>query len=112
MAPPSSGGSTVGEILNILEGYPNLGALPREQALHYYLEASRLAYADRGAFVADPGYVSVPLAQLLSDQFAAQRRAKHRRDGGEEPRAGGRSRARSPTPARRPRASARRPTSP
>ena len=75
MAPPSSGGSTVGEILNILEGY-DLGALPREQALHYYLEASRLAYADRGAFVADPGYVSVPLAQLLSDQFAAQRRAK------------------------------------
>jgi gamma-glutamyltranspeptidase/glutathione hydrolase len=76
MAPPSSGGSTVGEILNILEGYPNLGSMPREQALHYYLEASRLAYADRGAFVADPGYVSVPLAQLLSDQFAAQRRAK------------------------------------
>jgi gamma-glutamyltranspeptidase/glutathione hydrolase len=75
MAPPSSGGSTVGEILNILEGY-DLGALPREQALHYYLEASRLAYADRGAFLADPGYISVPLAQLLSDQFAAQRRAK------------------------------------
>jgi gamma-glutamyltranspeptidase / glutathione hydrolase len=76
MAPPSSGGSTVGEILNILEGYRKLGKLPREQALHYYLEASRLAYADRGAFVDDPGYVSVPLAQLLSDQFAAQRRAK------------------------------------
>jgi gamma-glutamyltranspeptidase/glutathione hydrolase len=75
MAPPSSGGSTVGEILNILEGY-DLGALPREQALHYYLEASRLAYADRGAFLADPGYETVPLAQLLSDQFAAQRRAK------------------------------------
>ena len=73
MAPPSSGGSTVGEILNILEGY-DLGGLPREQALHYYLEASRLAYADRGAFLADPGYVSVPLAQLLSDQFATQRR--------------------------------------
>jgi gamma-glutamyltranspeptidase/glutathione hydrolase len=76
MAPPSSGGSTVGEILNILEGYPDLGTMPRERALHLYLEASRLAYADRGAFVADPGYVSVPLAQLLSDQFAAQRRAK------------------------------------
>jgi gamma-glutamyltranspeptidase/glutathione hydrolase len=75
MGPPSSGGSTVGEILNILEGYP-LSTLPREQALHYYLEASRLAYADRGAFLADPGYVSVPLAQLLSDQFAAQRRDK------------------------------------
>ncbi|HEX7298339.1 MAG TPA: gamma-glutamyltransferase [Solirubrobacteraceae bacterium] len=76
MAPPSSGGSTVAEILNILEGYPNYGALPREQALHYFIEASRYAYADRGAFVADPGFVSVPLAGLLSDSFAAERRAK------------------------------------
>jgi gamma-glutamyltranspeptidase / glutathione hydrolase len=76
MAPPSSGGSTVGEILNILEGYPDLGTMLRERALHLYIEASRLAYADRGAFLADPGYVSVPLAQLLSDQFAAQRRAR------------------------------------
>jgi gamma-glutamyltranspeptidase / glutathione hydrolase len=75
MAPPSSGGSTVGEILNILEGY-DLGALPREQALHYYLEASRLAYADRGAYLADPGYMSASLARLLSDEFAAKRRDK------------------------------------
>ncbi len=75
MAPPSSGGSTVGEILNILEGY-DLGALPREQALHYYLEASRLAYADRGAYLADPGYMSASLEKLLSDEFAAKRRAK------------------------------------
>jgi gamma-glutamyltranspeptidase / glutathione hydrolase len=76
MGPPSSGGSTVGEILNILEGYPSYGALPREQALHYFIEASRYAYADRGAFVADPGFVSVPLAGLLSDSFAAERRAQ------------------------------------
>jgi len=75
MAPPSSGGSTVGEILNILEGYP-MSTLDREQALHYFIEASRYAYADRGAFVADPGFVSVPLAKLLSDAFAAQRREK------------------------------------
>jgi gamma-glutamyltranspeptidase/glutathione hydrolase len=75
MAPPSSGGSTVGEILNILEGYP-MSTLAREQALHYFIESSRYAYADRGAFVADPGFVSVPLAKLLSDAFAAQRRAK------------------------------------
>jgi gamma-glutamyltranspeptidase / glutathione hydrolase len=74
MGPPSSGGSTVGEILNILEGYP-MSTLQREQALHYYLEASRYAYADRGAFLGDPGYVSIPLAKLLSDDFAAQRRA-------------------------------------
>src|SRR5512132_3995638 len=52
MGPPSSGGSTVGEILNILEGYP-MATLSREQALHYFIEASRYAYADRGAFVAD-----------------------------------------------------------
>ena len=75
MGPPSSGGSTVGEILNILEGYP-MSSLPREKALHYYLEASRLAYADRGEYLDDPGYVSIPLEQLLSDQYAAQRRAK------------------------------------
>jgi gamma-glutamyltranspeptidase / glutathione hydrolase len=75
MAPPSSGGSTVGEILNILEGYP-MSTLAREQALHYFIEASRYAYADRGAFLADPGFVSVPLAKLLSDAFAAQRRDK------------------------------------
>jgi gamma-glutamyltranspeptidase / glutathione hydrolase len=73
-APPSSGGSTVGEALNILEGYP-LGALPREKAIHRLLEASRFAFADRGAYVADPAYFDVPLAGLLSDGFAATRRA-------------------------------------
>jgi gamma-glutamyltranspeptidase / glutathione hydrolase len=72
MAPPSSGGSTVGEILNILEGW-DLGALPREQALHRYVEASRYSYADRNAWVGDPAYFDVPLAGLLSDSFAAER---------------------------------------
>jgi gamma-glutamyltranspeptidase / glutathione hydrolase len=74
MAPPSSGGSTVGEALNILEGF-DLGHLPREEALHDYLEASRYSYADRGAFVGDPAFYRVPLAGLLSDSFAAERRA-------------------------------------
>jgi gamma-glutamyltranspeptidase / glutathione hydrolase len=74
MGPPSSGGSTVGEALNILEGW-DLGALPREQALHYYLEASRFSFADRGAYLADPAYFDVPLEGLLSDSFAAERRA-------------------------------------
>jgi gamma-glutamyltranspeptidase / glutathione hydrolase len=74
MAPPSSGGSTVGEILNILEGY-RLGSLPRERALHLYLEASRYAFADRNAWVGDPAFFDVPLAGLLSDSFAAERRA-------------------------------------
>jgi len=73
MAPPSSGGSTEGEILNILNGYP-LGSESRVEAVFHYLEASRLAYADRNAYVGDPNYVHVPLAGLLSPAFADTRR--------------------------------------
>ena len=73
MAPPSSGGSTEGEILNILSGY-SLGSEPRVQALFQYLEASRLAYADRNAYVGDPDFVNVPLSGLLDPAFAAERR--------------------------------------
>ena len=61
MGPPSSGGSTVGEALNILEGY-DLSAADRTQALHLFLEASRLSYADRSAYIADPEFFDVPLA--------------------------------------------------
>jgi gamma-glutamyltranspeptidase/glutathione hydrolase len=73
MGPPSSGGSTVGEALNILEGMP--APADREQALHRFLEASRHAFADRNAFLADEDFVDVPLRGLLSDGFAATRRA-------------------------------------
>ena len=75
MAPPSSGGSTIGEALNIMEGFPRTEA--RTDKLHQYLQASKLAYADRGKYVGDPAYVkpSVPLRGLLSDGFAAERRA-------------------------------------
>ncbi|MFC7386249.1 gamma-glutamyltransferase [Sphaerisporangium rhizosphaerae] len=66
MAPPSSGGSTVGEALKILQALPKVG-------LHEYLEASRLAFADRNKFVGDPAYVDVPLKELLSDGFAKER---------------------------------------
>ncbi len=74
MGPPSSGGTTVGEILNILEGYRPVGA-DRTQALHRYLEASRYAFADRGLYLGDPEFVDVPVRCLLSDRFAAKRRA-------------------------------------
>ena len=74
MGPPSSGGSTVGEALNILEGYP-MATLDRGDALHYYLEASRFSFADRGEYLGDPAYVDVPLEGLLSDGFAAERRS-------------------------------------
>ena len=72
MAPPSSSGTTVGEALNILSHY-NLSAEPRATALFHYLEASRLSYADRDAYVGDPRYVSVPTRELLSPAFAATR---------------------------------------
>jgi len=72
MAPSSSGGTTVGEALNILERY-DLSAMTPEQALHHYLEASALAYADRGKYVGDPAFVDVPTKRLLDDRFAAER---------------------------------------
>jgi gamma-glutamyltranspeptidase / glutathione hydrolase len=74
MGPPSSGGSTDGEALNILEGLP-LSPADRTRSLHFYLEASRYAFADRNAYLADPAYFDVPLDCLLSDRFAAERRA-------------------------------------
>jgi gamma-glutamyltranspeptidase / glutathione hydrolase len=74
MGPPSSGGSTVGEALNILEGYKKLAA-DRVRALHLMLEASRFTFADRNAYLADPDFFDVPLTGLLSDSFAAERRA-------------------------------------
>jgi gamma-glutamyltranspeptidase/glutathione hydrolase len=72
MAPPSSGGSTVGEALNILEQF-DLPSLSTEQQLHRYLEASALAFADRGKYLGDSEFVDVPLQELLSDGFAAER---------------------------------------
>jgi gamma-glutamyltranspeptidase/glutathione hydrolase len=74
MGPPSSGGSTVGEALNILEGF-DLDPADRTQALHLYLEASRFSFADRNAYLADADFFDVPLTGLLSDGFAAERRA-------------------------------------
>lgn len=70
---PSSGGATVAEALNILEGY-DLRKLPRAQAEHLYIEASRLAFADRNAYLADPEYIDAPVAGILSKEYAAQRR--------------------------------------
>jgi gamma-glutamyltranspeptidase/glutathione hydrolase len=72
MPPSSSGGITVGESLNILKQF-RLSRMTRVQALHHYLEATRLAFADRNRYIGDPAYVSVPQRQLLSDQFARQR---------------------------------------
>ncbi len=72
MAPSSSGGTTIGESLNIL-GEFDLAGLERPAALHHYFEATALAYADRGKFVGDPAFVDVPTETLTSKLFGVDR---------------------------------------
>ncbi|MDX6646957.1 MAG: gamma-glutamyltranspeptidase / glutathione hydrolase [Miltoncostaeaceae bacterium] len=73
MGPPSSGGTTVGEALQILAGF-RLSASDRPLTLHRLLESERLAFADRGRFVGDPALVRVPIGGLTAPGFAAERR--------------------------------------
>lgn len=75
--PPSSGGVTLCEILNIIAPYP-LARWGRHDAMsiHYVTEAERLAYADRNAYLGDPDFVHDPVAQLLAPEYAARLRAK------------------------------------
>lgn len=73
MAPSSSGGTTVGEALNILENYRLRGGSGTPQSLHLFLEASAHAFADRNAYVGDPAFVDVPTRTLLSQRFADSR---------------------------------------
>ncbi|MEU7278521.1 gamma-glutamyltransferase [Streptomyces sp. NPDC045431] len=72
MAPSSSGGTTVGEALNILER-TDLSSLSQARYLHRFIEASRIAFADRGRWVGDPAFEDVPLRGLLSQRFADAR---------------------------------------
>ncbi|SFT07061.1 gamma-glutamyltransferase [Saccharopolyspora flava] len=72
MAPSGSGGTTVGEALNILER-SDLTAADKTGYLHRYLEASKLGFADRNRWVGDPAFSDVPTDGLLDDEFAASR---------------------------------------
>ena len=74
--PPSSGGTTMCEILNTLEGYDLRGfGWHSAQAVHFMSEAMRHAYADRNTKLGDPEFIKNPLDQLLSKSYAAQIRA-------------------------------------
>ncbi len=73
MGLPSSGGITTGEVLKIVEGF-DLAQLEPAAAWHRVIEAERLAFADRAAYLGDPEYVDVPLPGLQSDGFAQLRR--------------------------------------
>jgi gamma-glutamyltranspeptidase/glutathione hydrolase len=74
--PPSSGGTALCEILNILEGYPmhELG-FHSAHAVHFMVEAMRHTFLDRNALLGDPAFVANPLNRLLSKDYAAQVRA-------------------------------------
>ncbi|MET3950380.1 gamma-glutamyltransferase [Arthrobacter sp. UYEF36] len=72
MAPSSSGGTTTGEALNILDTF-NLSGMSTAGALHHYLEASALAFADRGNYVGDPAFGGVPTAALTDPLFGKER---------------------------------------
>ncbi len=75
--PPSSGGVVLLEALGILEGF-DLGALGAgsSASLHRIAEAMKLAFADRAALLGDPDFVSVPVEQLLSRDYAERQRAR------------------------------------
>lgn len=72
IAPSSSGGTTVGEALNILER-TDLSRASDVQYLHHFIEASRIAFADRGRWVGDPAFENVPTKELLSQKYADSR---------------------------------------
>ncbi|MER7056272.1 gamma-glutamyltransferase [Streptomyces sp. NPDC000351] len=72
VAPSSSGGTTVGEALNILER-TDLSKASKARYLHRFIEASRIAFADRGRWLGDPAFEDVPTRELLSQRYADSR---------------------------------------
>ncbi len=74
MPPPTSGGITTLQILGLLERFDMAAVMPGSAtAIHLVSEASRLAYADRDVYIADPDFVSVPVEGLLRRSYLATR---------------------------------------
>jgi gamma-glutamyltranspeptidase/glutathione hydrolase len=74
---PTHSGTTMMEILNIIEGYDLKGmGYAKPQAIHYLAEAIGLSFADRFKYMGDPGFVDVPLKCLVSKNYAAELRDK------------------------------------
>ena len=71
MPPASSGGVTMGEILNIMEGYSPLPPFGTPALLHREAEAMRRAFTDRNRYLGDPAFVQNPMDRLLSKEYAA-----------------------------------------
>ncbi len=77
VAPTSSGGTAIIEILNILEGFDvaSLGFGTAEGS-HLLAEAMKIAFADRFEYMGDPAFVEVPVGALTDKQYAAERRSE------------------------------------
>ena len=74
--PPSSGGVTLCEILNVVSAYPlHEWGWHSANSAHYVIEAERRAYADRNTYLGDPAFVKNPVEDLLSPAYAAKLRA-------------------------------------
>ncbi|KUJ83918.1 gamma-glutamyltransferase [Microbulbifer flavimaris] len=71
---PSSGGSTVGATLGMLEQFPLHEMEAGSAALtHLFIEASELAFADRNTYLADPDFVQVPTRALVAPEYLVRR---------------------------------------
>ncbi len=75
MGLPSSGGLTVSQVLKLIEPYDLKAGIEDHQTLHYIVEAQKLAYADRGRYMADPDFVPPPKG-LLDKNYLEKRRKK------------------------------------
>ncbi|WP_319401996.1 gamma-glutamyltransferase [uncultured Anaeromusa sp.] len=75
--PPSSGGLTVAEILNVLEGFEitKMGATSADY-IHDFIETQKLAFADRSKYMGDPSFIEIPSTGLLNKKYAAQERGQ------------------------------------
>src|SRR5260370_22601517 len=75
MPPPSSGGVAILQTLALPEPFDLAKDPPNDlRSLHLIAEASRLAFADRARYLADPAFVPVPVAGLLAPSYIAERR--------------------------------------
>lgn len=72
MGPVGSGGTTVGEALNMLEK-TDLSEASKKEYLHRFIESSKVSFADRNRWIGDPAFSDVPTKELLSQKFADSR---------------------------------------
>ncbi len=73
MGPPSSGMTTVGQILGILQNFDMTSMASSVQGYHHFIEASRLAYADRGRYSADSDFIDVPVDGMIDLAYLKSR---------------------------------------